>query len=1236
MPKRRSGGEIPLPEGWEECRDFDGKVFFIDHKSHQTTWIDPRDRFTKPQTFADCIGDELPYGWEECIDSDIGVYYIDHINQINQLEDPRQEWRGQQEHMLKEYLTTAQDDLQAKKEIYSVKEERLILAQDEYQHLTDTLTGWKSSRTSLNSNSSVGSSKYDPDLLKADVNLARKRVARLKRELDQIKAEMQYKEQGLETLSKVDQKLSGQNGGYNLSQATAIVGEIRQMQASLTLGEQEKQNLMQSLAKLKEEFLGHKNGGSSPDVSTLSIPHMSNMASQTDLRGEVGLRGSYYIAEITRVRLKYDESKMKLSDLKHKLAKVEEQMIPGQNEMDKDRLMLISEKEQLLRELRSIDMKGRSEADRNTVQKKIQQLKYDINHAAEISNKQIADRLQLQIERSNLLKELNDTTRLTTTLETQLHSLSVSTLSVSSGSSLGSMGSLSSCSRSSLNSNSMMDIYGQQQHSSDLSDLHRRVEKLLQGHSISPIQEIHVSDTTAAATNNYLQSVMASNSSSSMKSLSSRSSLSSVSPPISPYDIGPPPSYEQHMTGVDRQRRVTYPMPSNIGVIPEAPSGLQLNITAEQSKLTGDPGLIQVNPTVEFSPPGQYATGQSIQEEPGYQNVANIRRVQYPDNLDLGSNPPLSPISETSSGVCNNLSGGNTRSVSAAVSDESVAGDSGVFEASVNITKRDDLDEVLEMNLESAQIQIKLKYEGVEGQLLIGIEQGRNLSALAFPQGGRVCIKAALLPHLKNAFSWETKTLVDLKSPKFSEIFHLSIPEHKVQDKTLQVNVWSKHDIFGDECLGCVQVSLADFDPKLISTRWYNVLSFKFMQADSIENKPKTSQPSSSSSGSSSAPSSQTQQKEGDRVVQLLEASSACLRKSSSGSESSKDKSHHKGKHPIVAVLKEESSDESTIISSQTSTLTRNQGPEEMQGHDDHDVGHFVVGGDDDEDDMEEDETDYNEKIQEIMEEFDHAVDIACNVDAFIEQDDSTVRCDKETNTEGMYSDRPPIKRRTQDRIRSSTIRRSQTFSPACRPGSNYVCKLNRSDSDGAMPHYKKGSFHRHSMERRSLRWKKPPSIIEKGRKAPGRTSLDLELDLQASQIKLTHLHDEINRLKQLKTLLEDAKSKGESELPGWLADDEHFHELLSEADKMVQKEKKILTKQDRRAQHLMKKVTKEVQMLKKNSPNSSALSFREKMAFFTTPNMSVPVIPNENVSTSQEDSTLEEFLNDDREGEEV
>lgn len=43
MPRRRNG-EIPLPDGWDFARDYDGKVYFIDHNSKQTTWIDPRDR----------------------------------------------------------------------------------------------------------------------------------------------------------------------------------------------------------------------------------------------------------------------------------------------------------------------------------------------------------------------------------------------------------------------------------------------------------------------------------------------------------------------------------------------------------------------------------------------------------------------------------------------------------------------------------------------------------------------------------------------------------------------------------------------------------------------------------------------------------------------------------------------------------------------------------------------------------------------------------------------------------------------------------------------------------------------------------------------------------------------------------------------------------------------------------------------------------------------------------------
>ncbi len=53
----------------------------------------------------------------------------------------------------------------------------------------------------VNSTSSSVSTKYDPDLLKADVALAKNRVSRLKQELEQISTDVFYKEKGLETLS---------------------------------------------------------------------------------------------------------------------------------------------------------------------------------------------------------------------------------------------------------------------------------------------------------------------------------------------------------------------------------------------------------------------------------------------------------------------------------------------------------------------------------------------------------------------------------------------------------------------------------------------------------------------------------------------------------------------------------------------------------------------------------------------------------------------------------------------------------------------------------------------------------------------------------------------------------------------------------------------------------------------------------------------------------------------------
>lgn len=56
-------------------------------------------------------------------------------------------------------------------------------------------------------------------------------------------------------------------------------------------------------------------------------------------------------------------------------------------------------------------------------------------------------------------------------------------------------------------------------------------------------------------------------------------------------------------------------------------------------------------------------------------------------------------------------------------------------------------------------------------------------------------------------------------------------------------------------------------------------------------------------------------------------------------------------------------------------------------------------------------------------------------------------------------------------------------------------------------------------------------SMVESGSKLARqpslRTSLDLELDLQASEAQLLHLKDELVRLRQIKQEFEEAKAKG-------------------------------------------------------------------------------------------------------------
>ncbi|XP_014298495.2 protein kibra isoform X1 [Microplitis demolitor] len=1098
----------------------------------------------------------------------------------------------------------------AKKEIYDVKQQRLCLAQDEYDHLNNALTTLGASRTSLCSSSSSLSTKYDPDLLKSDVALARSRVSRLKRELEQIRAEMNCTQRGVDTLASVELKLSAHQGGcYNITEAQAIMTELRNIQKSLSSGEKEKAELMQSLAQLKDELTRLQLCESSPDASTLSLPQDKlSTASQTDLSGELGSIGTR-LAEMARMRLEYDEARKRVQHIQQQLADLEEKVTPGQTESDKDKLLLFQEKEQLLRELKSITPRTRTQQDMKKIQCEIRKLEQDLTNALELSNKTITDRVRLHEERQLLLQQLRDALRSMTMLESQLKTLSASTLSVSSSSSLGSLSTTSS--KGSLSSGlSFTDIYGspqclgpvQQERPVDMVDLHRRVERLLRG------SEQNLGSTGTPSSGR------------SQPSLSPRSSLSSVSPPVSPlYEnapVGPPPAYEQvEMQRKQQQRLFGTTTTTHI-------DRCQLEDKLAELKISQQAIQEQKTERLKASsqPPLEIQSG----------NMSQGSGLGRPAH-SLPQEPPLSPISETPPPMDSrsraSSSGTNTRSVSAAVSDESVAGDSGVFEAS-NRKRPSRLQNFNtlafgDMNLETAQVQIKLRYSISDGLLHIGIERARNLAALFIPENSKVYIKAALLPmQPPNNHMCCTKPIMDLRKPTFGESFPISVPLNKLYTKTLQVNVWCASGE-PEECLGSAQVSLANFSPESPSIKWYNILSFRFMQLSTSDN-------SSTSTSSISSKLTKHDKQESDISV--------CR----SGVQ--------------LQNTKEESSDESTIISSQTSTLTRNQGCDELQTAVSLRLEELAncLGSPEEEDeerdsDSVSEDSDEEGLLVEFMMEDNILEDVLEHEEEEEEDEDeeeerlseeSNQTQDKETNTECIFIPEQGKQRKlsaagivlgaVHDDKNSIVIKRSQTFSPSAAVSRNhYICRLNRSDSDSSMPLYRRGGpFQRNSVERRSLRWRRPSSALscktatKKSTHFPtARTSLDLELDLQAQHAKLNNLHDELSRLRELKQRLEQAREKGDADLASWVLEDHKFQALIAQAES----NKNGKTVEDKKVEKMLRKTSKEIYKLRKTKVGKGKpdiISFKEKMAFFTRVNLSVPVLPPDD--TNSELSTIQ------------
>ncbi|XP_034547002.1 itchy E3 ubiquitin protein ligase a isoform X2 [Notolabrus celidotus] len=66
----------PLPPGWEQRVDQNGRVYFVDHIEKRTTWDRP---------------DPLPTGWERRVDPMGRVYFVDHITRTTTWQRPTQE-----------------------------------------------------------------------------------------------------------------------------------------------------------------------------------------------------------------------------------------------------------------------------------------------------------------------------------------------------------------------------------------------------------------------------------------------------------------------------------------------------------------------------------------------------------------------------------------------------------------------------------------------------------------------------------------------------------------------------------------------------------------------------------------------------------------------------------------------------------------------------------------------------------------------------------------------------------------------------------------------------------------------------------------------------------------------------------------------------------------------------------------------------------------------------------------
>ncbi|KAM9042463.1 protein WWC3-like isoform 2-T3 [Megaptera novaeangliae] len=696
--------------------------------------------------------------------------------------------------------------------------------------------------------------------------------------------------------------------------------------------------------------------------------------------------------------------------------------------------------------------------------------------------------------------QLEEATRLTSCLQSQLQSLSASTLTVSSGSSRGSLassrGSLAS-SRGSLSSVSFTDIYGLPQYEKPDAEGGPLLRcDLVPFDSLG--RDAPLADAPGPAGLHKQRRSL--DTPQSLASLSSRSSLSSLSPPSSPLDTPFLPASRDS------------PLAQLGDAFEVAGLGALDRLRAQASALGDEdpPGA------ASLPPHGCPGDGEGPRER-GPQAAA-------------APTAALTPREDSAQRLERRV-----RCVSACLSDYSLASDSGVFEPP---TKRsEDADEPVPGDAcgnEGPQIHVGFLHDSASECLLVNVLQLKNFAGLVVKEDCKIHIRVYLPPLDSGTPNTYCSKALELQAPLiFNEVFRIPVHSSMVTLKSLQLYVCSVNPQLQEELLGIAQINLADYDGSSeMQLRWYSVQVFTGPEPPRREDErlghSDFRDPAPTTSGKT------------DAVTVLLARTTAQLQ-----------------------AVERELAEERVKLEYTEEEILEMERKEEQA-----------------------------EAVSERSWQAD-SVDSGCSSCAQTSPPHPEPCCVAVSSIHG------------------------HTFAGQADPyGPEELqpppLKLYRSDSDSStLP--RKSPFVRNTLERRTLRYKQPCRSSLAALAA--RTSLDLELDLQASRTRQRQLNEELCALRELRQRLEDAQLRGHAEPAAWLLRDERFRSLLREAERQT-RQTKLDFHQEQAAEKMLKKASKGVCQLRGQNLKEpiQVQAFREKIAFFTRPRINVPPLPADDV----------------------